>query len=151
MPLYGRTAVAAARHLQRHPRTAPLTAWTSAVAAETQSNESRRKGWPRTTFLGICEEGLVAGVPEGEYREKPRPGPGNKEYALEAARLIGRDRGRDWTKSELAVAVQESLGLDLQVGNGAPSLARNGQMDVVLSLHEAGLLSLGFVGRWRHT
>jgi hypothetical protein len=47
------------------------------------SPTSRKKDCPRGAFLGLCEEGLVKGIPAGKYTASKD----NKAYAVRAAAL----------------------------------------------------------------
>ena len=84
---YSRAAITAARECKAHPGRSPIDAWSTAVAQEFSSHESRIKGCPKGAFLGLCEEGLVKGIPSGDYRA----GEKNKGYAVEAVRLLKAD------------------------------------------------------------
>ena len=65
---YGKAAVDAVRLIQKDPSIDPLSAWQSALANYFPSeSESWKKGCPRNTFLGLCEEGRIVGVPKGNY------------------------------------------------------------------------------------
>jgi hypothetical protein len=45
---------------------------------------AQKKGCPRGAFLGLCEEGLVKGIPAGNYTTSKD----NKAYAVRAAELL---------------------------------------------------------------
>lgn len=45
------------------------------------------KPCPKNAFLGLCEEGLVKGVPRGEYTKSEK----NKKYALKAFEKLQED------------------------------------------------------------
>jgi hypothetical protein len=123
---YGRTAVLAVHTLQRGEVRNPRTAWETAVQAVMPSSvSSQEKGCPRDAFLGICEEGLVKGVSAGGYTKSSK----NKAYAVRAYRLLSRD-------PRLADNERRLWRLVL----GGESKAHNQQMDVVVSLWNAGLL-----------
>ena len=47
------------------------------------SKSSQKKSCPKNTFLSLCEEGLIKGIPEGTYTKSIK----NKEYALKAVEL----------------------------------------------------------------
>jgi hypothetical protein len=49
-----------------------------------ESQDSQIKSCPKSTFLGLAEEGLLAGVPPGRYTTSVE----NKRYALEALQLL---------------------------------------------------------------
>lgn len=83
---------------------------TSAVA--------RNKGGPREAFLGLCEEGLVLGIPPGQYGASKD----HKAYAVRAAALLIEGK-QSWSTSTLWRTVADD-----------PEKTHNGQMDVVLAL-----------------
>ncbi|HEU4556286.1 MAG TPA: hypothetical protein VFS20_00505, partial [Longimicrobium sp.] len=75
---------------------------------------------------GLCEEGLVNGVPPGTYT----PSIENKAYAVRAAALLAK-------QPELAESSPQALWNQVL---GGISKQHNAQMDVVLALHRSGLL-----------
>jgi len=85
---------------------------------------ARKKGSPRGAFLGLCEEGLVKGIPAGDYGA-PKA---NKGYAVRAAVLLSEGTQR-WSISTLWQAVVDQAEKE-----------HSGQMDVVLALWKNGLL-----------
>ncbi|MCY4245019.1 MAG: hypothetical protein OXE47_06830, partial [Gammaproteobacteria bacterium] len=77
---------------------------------------------PRSAFLGLCEAGLVKGVPPGEYLKKSSKKL-NKGYAVKAvSKLIENPKLKDNSPKELWELVI--------------SKAHDSQMDVVLALWE---------------
>lgn len=79
--------------------------------------------------MGLCEEGLVRGVPKGNYTYKSNSL--NKAYAVEAVKLLKAN-------PELA---KDRNSLWQEVMQGAKK-SHNSQMDVVLALWENGFLIL---------
>jgi hypothetical protein len=79
---------------------------------------------PRGAFLGLCEEGLVKGIPAGKYAASKD----NKAYAVEAVALLTED-ARKWSTGELWRAVSND-----------PVKAHNSQMDVVMALWKNDLI-----------
>lgn len=62
-----------------------LEIWSrSAKEVFPNSKSSQEKGCPKATFLGLCEEGLVKGIPKGNYTKSVK----NKEYALKAVEIL---------------------------------------------------------------
>jgi hypothetical protein len=88
------------------------------------SKSSQEKSCPKGTFLGLCEEGLVKGIPKGNYTKSVK----NKEYALKAIEILKQN-------SQTTFLPKELWG-KLELG-GKRS---NSQMDVVLALWENGLI-----------
>ncbi len=82
------------------------------------SSAARKKGCPRGAFLGLCEEGLVKGIPAGNYTRARA----DKQYAVRAVTLL-TEGTQHWSRTSLRRAVT----------NGA-EIAENSQMDVVLAL-----------------
>ncbi|MEK5398431.1 DUF6979 family protein [Paenibacillus sp. FSL K6-2859] len=108
----------------------PPNAWNKAASDMfSEGTSSQRKGCPRNTFLDLCEEGLVRGVPKGNYTY--RSDSLNKAYAVEAVELLrgnpllANDKNGSW--KEVMKGVKKS---------------HNSQMDVVLALWEKGLIVL---------
>lgn len=107
----------------------PLDAWNQATIELFGANTpAQRKGCPKNAFLGLCEEGLVRGIPKGNYMY--RSDSLNKAYAIQAVELLkanpelASDRNVLW--KEVMKGVKKS---------------HNSQMDVVLALWERGLIA----------
>ena len=105
--------------------TGPAKRWESAMEKLYPTSPSaQKKGCPRGAFLGLCEEGLVKGIPAGRYTASKE----NKAYAVQAVVLL-TEGARNWSIGELWRAVS----------NGAEK-THNSQMDVVLALWNNGLI-----------
>lgn len=87
---------------------------------------SRVKGCPRNAFLGLSEEGLIIGIPAGDYGV--RKGNVNKRYAVDAAALL--QAGGEPDKKQLWAVVADA------------KKAPNHQMDIVLALLREGMLNI---------
>lgn len=125
MGKYGLAAVAATTLVREGRVSEPNEAWELAVRGVFPgSKASQAKGCPRGAYLGLCEEGLVVGVPPGSYCRSVK----NKEYALRAVTVL--------MSTEVGMAEEE---LWLWVTQGEKK-APNHQMDVVLSLWRAGYI-----------
>jgi hypothetical protein len=85
---------------------------------------ARKNSCPRGAFLGLCEEGLVKGIPAGAYT-KSRD---NKAYAVRAAELLMEGK-EHWTTSTLWEAVADE-----------DEKQHSSQMDVVMALWKNGLI-----------
>lgn len=97
----------------------PKARWEIAVAKlYPTSPTSQKKGCPRGAFLGLCEEGLVKGIPAGRYTASRD----NKAYAVRAVELLSEGT-QHWSTSALWRAVTD----------GAEK-RHNSQMDIVLAL-----------------
>lgn len=128
MQSFGRVAVRAANLYACGEATSPQKAWRTACdEAFPHSASMREKCCPKAAFLGLCEEGLVKEIPPGRYTRSRE----NKAYAIRAAAILVR---------EPAVRAGGSRVLwNRVIGSG--SKIHNSQMDVVLALHDRGLLA----------
>tara|TARA_R110002096_G_scaffold115303_1_gene249600 strand:- start:132 stop:515 length:384 start_codon:yes stop_codon:yes gene_type:complete len=88
------------------------------------SKSSQEKSCPKNTFLGLCEEGLVKGIPKGNYTKSVK----NKAYALKTVKILKQEKGKTFTPLE--------LWKKLALGDKR----HNSQMDVVLALWENDLI-----------
>ncbi len=95
----------------------------SAMEVFPSNPASREKSCPKSAFLGLCGNGLVKGVPPGNYT-KSRD---NKQYAIEALKLLKMDN--DLTENDLwgQIAINKQK-------------AHNQQMNVVKILFEKNYL-----------
>jgi len=119
---YGEAALIAARD---SAGTSPAKRWQSAMERVYPTSVSaQKKGCPRGAFLGLCEEGLVKGIPAGNYTASKD----NKAYAVRAAELLIEGKQK-WSISELWRAVTDD-----------PEKTHNSQMDIVLALWKNGLI-----------
>lgn len=126
MAKYGEVATRAVGLMLWRPPTNPLEAWEEAAALVfPDSPASRGKGCPKSAFLGLCEEGVVAGVPPGSYTRSAL----NKEYAL-----VGLTELR---RSPELVSHQRQL---WRAATRGKEIQPNSQMEVLTALWEAGLI-----------
>jgi hypothetical protein len=91
------------------------------------SLSSRKNGSPKGAFLGLCEAGLVKGIPVGSYTKSIHNQA--KAYALRAFALLSSDPALAGDRKTLWQKV-----MDGKVKR------HNGQMDVVLALWQHDLL-----------
>lgn len=126
MGKYGEAAVKAVRTYTNGRAGSIMDAWDIAVA-ETfpESQSSQVKGCPRGTFLGICESGIVFGIPAGQYTNSAK----NKAYGLKAVAILRRN---PHAASDEAALWKQVIGAETKVANC--------QMDVVTSLWKNGLV-----------
>ena len=88
MPKYAEVATRAVGLMLWAPGTSPRAAWMRAgERVFPDSESSREKGCPMSTFLGLCEEGVVPGALAGSYTRSVL----NKEYALRALEALRAD------------------------------------------------------------
>ncbi|TDR14062.1 DUF6979 family protein [Marinomonas communis] len=124
MSKYGDVAVEATRIAQTG--VCPIEAWKTAATREFKDRiASINKGCPKSTFLGLAEDGFILGVPSGSYTKSIL----NKQYALEALALLKHDGN---FRKDLKKLWAQSC--------GSESKAHNHQMDVVVSLWLSGFL-----------
>lgn len=128
---YGEVAIEATRHIQETGES-PGNAWNK-FAEEIFDNETssaRDKGCPRNAYLGLCEDGLVDGVPEGNYVEKRKGKKANKSYAIQAVHML---RSNPSLENLRPKNLWDRV---MEVMEDGPD-NHNNQMDVVLALwHE---------------
>lgn len=129
MGRYGNAAVKATRLYHDRQAATPNEAWEIAVREIfIESTALQHKGCPRNAYLGLCENGDVVGIEEGNYCRSKK----NKDYAIQALSQIKQDPTSAWDERTLWDAVME----------GAKKV-HNHQMDVVLVLWKAGLILHG--------
>ncbi len=84
MGQYGRAAIRAVELYTSGIVGSPVEAWERATSEfYGRGTASQKKGCPRNAFLGLCEEGLVRGIPAGRYTRSRK----NKQYAVDAVRI----------------------------------------------------------------
>ncbi len=122
---YGEAALMAVRMETYGKAYTPLERWQQSVAKLYPNTPAgQKKGPPRNAFLGLCEAGLVKGIPTGQYS----PSNVHKGYAVDAVALL--KAGTHKTISQLWSGV---------IGEGEEVL-HSAQMDVVLALWKNGLI-----------
>ena len=120
---YGEAALLAAR--QTDPAD-PAARWQAAMRQlYATSPVAQRKSGPRGAFLGLCEQGLVKGIPAGKYSATPE----HKVYAVAAARML-LEAKQSWSITSLWKAA-----------TGRADMPHTGQLDVVMALWKNGLLT----------
>ena len=126
MGKYGEAAILAVRLFTKSKAGNPVNAWKQAMAQVfPDSQSSRKKSCPKSTFLGLCEEGLVVGVAAGNYTTSID----NKRYALQAVKQLRKN----------PALVDDGVKLWKTI-IGTENKVENSQMDVVISLWRNGLL-----------
>jgi hypothetical protein len=127
---YGKVAVRAVELVVHGTCASPSEAWDIAAREVFPDSPSQQvKSCPRSTFLGLCEEGLVIGVPAGQYTRSRE----NKADARRAAALLVNNPA-------LADGSPQALWNAVLAGRRK---VHNSQMRVVLALHRHGLLRRG--------
>lgn len=124
MNKYGELALLAAKYYETTK--CPIEAWEKGAKKIFDSTESQKKGCPKSTFLGLCEEGLIFGVKRGSYTTSDL----NKKYALKAVKYLVR--------TEVIQISPKNLWEIIQNNN---EIKHNSQMDVVLALWNNNLIT----------
>ncbi len=121
---YGEAALMVARQAAS-AEIDPVVQWRNAMETlYPTSVAARKKRSPRGAFLGLCEEGLVAGISSGKYTESRE----NKDYAVRAVALLG-EAAQHWSTTTLWRAVTKDS-----------EQAHEQQMDIVLALWRNNLI-----------
>ncbi|EPY6430836.1 DUF6979 family protein [Clostridium sporogenes] len=82
MNKYAQIAINAVKRINSDSSIDPKLAWEiEANKMFGEKKASARKGCPKNAFLGLCQEGLIKGIPKGIYNTKPNSL--NKKYALD--------------------------------------------------------------------
>ena len=106
--------------------------WENAVNKFTTSRSSITKGCPKGAFLGLCEEGLVKGIPPGCYTRNPERQV-NKMYAIKAVDILKSKPNVTFNDRELWREVLDFLGI--------PDKQPQAQMKIVLILWNNKLIN----------
>ena len=126
MTKYGEAAVLAVQLLKDGVVTDPSDAWAKATKKVfSASTDLQKKGCPKGAFLGLCNEGMIEGVPPGNYSRSTK----NGKYAIEAVAVLTKNR---------FLSSQPDLLWKKVAGN---TKSANHQMDVVVGLWESGCIS----------
>lgn len=106
--------------------------WKNAVSEFTSSMSSINKGCPKGAFLGLCEEGLVKGIPAGCYTRNHGIQV-NKMYAIKAVAILKSNPNVTFNDRELWREVLDFLGI--------PDKQPQAQMKIVLILWNNKLIN----------
>lgn len=122
MNKYGLTALKCAKNYKESYSLIEI--WSNSAKEIFNTKSSQVKSCPKNTFLGLCEEGFVKGIPKGNYTKSVK----NKEYALKAVSIL--------KANPKASYIPKQLWDKLELGDKR----HNSQMDVVLALWENDLI-----------
>ncbi|SFS21157.1 hypothetical protein SAMN05421771_4064 [Granulicella pectinivorans] len=121
---YGEAALMAVRMETYGKQITPGERWAQATKTLYPTSEkAQRKTAPKGAFLGLCDAGLVKGIPAGKYGATRD----NANYAIAASALLVA--GTHTSVSSLWAAVTNGDGTEHQ-----------SQMDVVMALWKNGLI-----------
>ena len=124
MSKYGKIARSAAKKARNGVD--PRKAWkisAKKIYPRPDQKESRKKGCPRNAFLGLAEDGVIVGIPFGDYTNSIK----SKMYALAGVKLLRKKPHLSNNPSKLWRCVMRKLNT---------RKVHNNQMDVVVALWE---------------
>ncbi len=125
---YGLAAIDAVKLLKKDIAEKPRIAWEKVLSKYCKRDSSSwKKGCPKDTFLGLCEEGYVKGISKGNYTKSTK----NKTYGIEALKILKKESALINNKSELWQRIPNRTAKN-----------QNGQLDVVIALWNAGMINL---------
>ncbi len=106
----------------------PKSAWDIATSKIFGSKTTGQlKPCPRCTFLGLCEDGFIKGIREGNYLRSGLNK--NKSYAVKAVNILKKSSSTEFNEKSLWDKIITDK-----------SKAYNCQMDVVLTLWKNNLI-----------
>jgi hypothetical protein len=121
MNQFAKAAIKAVKLCRENTEASPLEMWQQAINELSSSDNVRKKGCPRNTFLGLCSDGLIKGILAGEYIDSVE-----RIYARKAVGILRKNP-----------SLADSLGeLWIEIGNGGKS--RDSQMEIVVALWKEG-------------
>lgn len=121
---YGSVAVSYAKELIKTKQLPDNEGWKKIARSVFTKDSLVKKGCPKGCFLGICEDGLITGIPKGKYTTSKK----NKSYGISAIQIL---RENDEYKNQPRKLWEKIP--------GAPN-AYNHQMHVVCALWNEGLI-----------
>ncbi|MBD3921011.1 hypothetical protein H8B09_19755 [Paenibacillus sp. PR3] len=134
MKKYGKVAVLAVQKIHQDKNIYTIDAWTqAAIEIFTAQTTRHKKACPKSTFLGLCEAGLIKGISSENIKNNLRKDT-NKQYALIAISIL---------KSDPSFA-ERPLELWKEIWNEhikENPISHNFQMDVVTALWNNDLIN----------
>ena len=127
---YGLAAIAAVNLVRDKVINDPRKAWKEAVNSHSKKeydvkNKSGPKECPTGTFLGLCEEGLINGIPKGYYTNSKK----NKAYGIAAVEILKKNPSLANNKDHLWKLIPNKT-----------ATYQNCQLDVVIALWNEGMI-----------
>lgn len=99
--------------------------WKESFKGLDATDSTIKKGCPRLTFIGLCENNLINGISvKNSYKESV-----NKNYGISAVKVLKENKDREYTPKELWDAI------------GNKDKSYNYQMHVVLILWDKKLIA----------
>lgn len=124
MNKYAQVAINTVEKIKINPNLNPKDAWKiEAALIFGEGTHSYKKGCPKGSFLGLCEEGLIEDIPSGKYTNSEC----NKRYAIEAVNYLKKNGG-NITVAELWNAI------------GNEGKRQNQQMSIVIELFNRNMI-----------
>jgi len=125
MNKYGEAARQSVLLVESGAEADPVQAWVQSTKKIFPSSANlQNKGCPKGAFLGLCNEGMVKGIPPGIYSNTSK----NGKYALDAVKLL---------QSNKFLVSQPDMLWKKVAGN---TISHNHQMDVVIGLWESNYI-----------
>lgn len=125
---YKKVAINAAK-VAKDYQISPVKTWKFFAENEYEySPTSQEKPCPKNTFLGLCQEGKLKGIPAEDYTASKN----NRHYGLTAITILKNSSGKIYTASE--------LWKEVMMHETDHNKRANSQMEVVLGLWEEGLI-----------
>lgn len=124
---FGHNAVKAVELLHKGIVKSPQEAWKKAGNEILEKRVYVEKGCPKSAFLGLCEEGLVKGVPAGRYTRSTR----NKKYTIDGYNALKKNPSLRYDIKAFWDYVKPN-----------ETISHNYQLDVLVHLYESSLLNL---------
>jgi hypothetical protein len=127
MGRYGKSAIEAVE-LILSTKIHPEQAWDIATSNEFGKDSSlQKKGCPKGAFLGLCEQGMIKGVPLGSYTESTE----NKRYTVRAVKIL--------KQKPYLLENEDRLWFEV---TGGKQIKQNNQLDIVLSLWNKNYINI---------
>lgn len=126
---YGLLAVSYTKKLVQTKQIPSKDGWENEARKVFDKDSYITKGCPRDCFLGICSEGLINGIPRGNYTSSIL----NKEYGVTAINILRKNDAYKDRPQQLWKEV-------LRIKNLDENKKHNHQMHVVCALWNAGLI-----------
>jgi hypothetical protein len=123
---FAKAAKKAVEFYLEHTVESPHEAWQKAIIEFSTSDNVQNKSCPRNTFLGLCSDGFVKGIPQNDYN---KPDNFERIYAQKAVEILRNN-------SSLA---DSPSNLWAEIGNA--DKCHDSQMDIVCALWKEGLLN----------
>jgi hypothetical protein len=123
---YGYVAISAAK-LCKDKAVTPREAWEQAAKEHFANVSAQRKNSPKSTFLGLCSEGLIQDIRKGSYSRSIL----NRDYAVKAVNIL---------QYECDIPPSSSVLWNKVMATAERKILPSSQMDVVLALWGAGLI-----------